>query len=295
MIKRLILFSTCFSLLSVNISVMAQPLSNQDYEIVQFEKIVKEHKGDRGAYLGLLSLYYDAHKDQKFVALLKTINKKFKKDPQLAGAFVNYAEDYYNKGQYSLAEEVITEIAKYYKNDPRVPAVYARVMMVQGRPGVAISFLKAFIAKKPREIYAYDMLINLYLYEKQYNSAFEYAKLAQEKNLDSIMYYFLEGLALQLIDKQKAMTYYKAYLEKLSIASDDINRIHIAQKIYQTVSQPHPTSAQMKELISYMETKDPASAYMVIQARYGIELFPEDKAFYLAIIEKYAGKYHVKD
>lgn len=293
--KGLLLLVILSSLLLSNNNFYAQPLSNQNYEIKRFEKVIKKHKKDRGAYLGLLYLYFDAEKDEKFLNLLKKVNKSFTKDPQVAGAFVNYAQEYYNKGKYQQAEDVIKETAKYYPTDSRVPVVYARVMMVQNKMSQAISFLKTFIKKRPREIYAYDMLINIYLYDKQYEKAFECAVIAQDKNLESIMYYFLEALSLQMIDKQKSLTYYKAYLNKLKISSDEMNRIQIAEKIYDTLTKANLTSRKMKNLIEYMETKEPASVYMVIQARYGLKHFPEDAEYYKGIIKKYAREYHITD
>jgi tetratricopeptide (TPR) repeat protein len=248
--------------------VQAQPLSNEGFAIVNLEKQVREHPRDKGAYMALLLLYSQNQQDQKFLDTMHTVIKKFKKDDSLIGPFNEYARDYMKQGKLDLAAQISSIALKNYKDDSDMALIRSEILLKQGKYKENISFLSDYLKRNSAQYFLHDRLIYSYLMNEEYQKAFDAARRAQQENISNIHYYFLEALALQMIDKDKAIQYYKAYLDKLQVASDLPQRIKVAQKIYQTLTNKSATQTDYTELVKFTKEQNAPDAIIEIQKRY---------------------------
>lgn len=256
-----------------------QPLSNQQYGIAMLKEQISKNKNDKGTYLALCYLYSQEKEYDNMLNLMNTATSRFRNDKSILGALTEYSKDYYLEGNYNLAEKIAKLTTDKYKDDPDSSLVYAEILFKQNKPGESISFLENYIKRNPKDLIIYDKLIEMCIYKEDYNKAFKVAQEAQNVNLDNISYYLIEGLTLQLVDKDKALKYYQSYIDKLSISNDFEPRVNSAFKIIKTLQDPDVNAESYINLIKYLESQRAPLYYIVIQAQYAQKLYPENAYF----------------
>lgn len=277
--KTFVALLVFISLVSVNLGIYSQPMSNNQYSIAKLKKDLQENKNEKPVYMALIYLYSEEGEYANMFDLMQKVSARFKNDPKVSMVFNNYAKDYFAKGNYDLAEKIVKHSLKYDKKDADAALILNEVLLKQNKIEEDISFLESFLKTAPDEMLLYERLFDLYIYKNDSDRAFDTARRALENNLDTIYFYFLQGMALQTKDLDAARTYYKAYFDKLKMLNDYDLRIKVANKVEETLNNRYATVDDYKNLINYVEKLNPPGSYVLVQARFGQKLFPGNTYF----------------
>lgn len=277
--KKMILIFLIFITLISSTQTFSQPMNNAQFTIEKIKNDIKQNKYDKGAYMGLIYLYSEENEYENMLNTMQQVARMFKKDLKVLQAFNEYSKEYYSKKNYEIAQKIAKLTMSHFKDDPDVALILSEIYLKQNKLNDSIAVLENFLKKVPDDLLITDKLFESYIYKADYDKAFQTARKAQQYRINNIYLYFLEGLSLQLNDKEKAIDYYKAYHGKLSIAQEYEPRIKVAEKIAKTLTNNAATADDYKTLIEFTEKLNAPKSYYLIQARYAQKLFPENTYF----------------
>ncbi|MGD9580283.1 MAG: tetratricopeptide repeat protein [Vampirovibrionia bacterium] len=259
-----------------NETSVSQPLTNNQYAIAKMKEELAKYKDDQSIYMSLCLLYSNEKDYDNMLDMMRQVVSRFSRDTNIAATINDYAMEYSRKGEYDIALKIIDVTLSKYKRDQDAAIIKSEILLKKGDVNGNISFLSSFLKKNPEESLLYDRLADSYIYKKDYQNAFETIRTIQDKHIDNIYYYFLEAMILQMTDKEKAIKYFEAYLEKIQFVEEYGPRIKLAQKINKMIRSNDSTINDYEELIEYMLKNNVPKSYILIQARYALKDYPDN-------------------